>query len=113
MRYEALGKFKDHFSKLQEDRRSPETLCASLSNLPVHPRVNDVESGSIRSKKKRNQLWNRVDPALMVSTPILAPVQISKKQTVVGSLLFFIIANFKSFKQQYHCAKPHAGKAIC
>ena len=50
MRYEALGKFKDHFSKLKEDRRSPETLCASLSNLPVPARVDDVESGSIRSK---------------------------------------------------------------
>ena len=51
-----------------------------------------------------------MDPARAISTPIMAPVQISKKQTVVGNTYFkfsfFIIANFKSF-EQYYCANPH------
>ena len=45
---------------------------------------------------------DRVDSALVISTPIMAPVQISKKQTVVGNtyfiVFFLIIANFKSYK---------------
>ena len=52
-----------------------------------------------------------MDSALENSTPIMAPVQISKKQTVVGNtyfkVFFLIIANFKSYKWQYYCAKPH------
>ena len=39
---------------------------------------------------------------LAISTPIMAQVQISKKQTVVGNMyfkdFFFIIVNFKSYK---------------
>ena len=42
-----------------------------------------------------------MDSALAISTPIMAPVQIIKKQTVVGNTyfksFFFIIANFKSY----------------
>ena len=45
---------------------------------------------------------DRVDSALVISTPIMAPVQISKKQTAVGNtyfkVFFFIIASFKSYK---------------
>ena len=36
----------------------------------------------------RTEPWNRVDSALAISTPIMAPVQISKKQTVVGNTYF-------------------------
>ena len=31
---------------------------------------------------------DRVDSALVISTPIMAPVQISKKQTVLGDTYF-------------------------
>ena len=50
----------------------------------------------------RTEPWNRVDSALAISTPIMAPVQISEKQTVLGNtcfkVFFFIIASFKSYK---------------
>ena len=72
--------------KLQEDRPSPETPCGSLSNLWVYTRLNDVESGSIRSKNSAisyGTAWT-----LAVSTPIMDPVQISTKKTFVGNTHF-------------------------
>ena len=62
MRYEALGKFKDHLSFVRRKPLSPETPCGSLSNLRVPARVNNVESGSILAKNSgisHGSAWTR------------------------------------------------------
>ena len=53
-----------------------------------------------------------MDPTRAISTPIMAPVQISKKQTVVGNTYFkvfflsLLILNLIS-NSTYYCANPH------
>ena len=58
----------------------------------------------------RTEPWNRVDSALAISTPIMAPVQISKKQTVVGNTyfkVFFLSLPILNLTSNSLCAKPH------
>ena len=82
--------------KLQGDRPSPETPCWSQSNLRV-PHELMTLIGSIRSKNSTfcyGAAWALRFRSL---TPIMAPVQISKKQTVVGNTYFKVFFHHCQF----------------
>ena len=101
MRYETLGKFKDHFSNVQEDRPSPETPCGSLPYLRVPARVNSVQSGSILAKNTAiSHGAGRTRRLRFLLRLWLQYKSVKNKQLWVISILksLFIIAYFKSYK---------------